>query len=316
MSPELKSIVRDASPKAFRTIWWIFKITAIVSFVMFLLKYTGILCWIATAVSPVFRLLGLPGDASMGFVSGYFINVYSCIAVISSLDLTAREITILGAMTLAAHAMIVECAVQKKTGTPIVWSLIVRTVGSILLGVLLNLVLPGKPSYEIETLSLSETTFFSIQGEFLPMFKVWILSLSKLTVWMTCLIYLLNIIQRALYEYGIMDKVARSLSPLLKIFGLPQKTAFLWIVANIIGLSYGSAALMDEVERGNISRREIDLLNTHIGISHSNLEDLLLFASLGASWLVILFSRWIIVTAFVWALRTFFLLSSHFSERY
>lgn len=283
---------------------------------MFLLKYTGILCWIATAVSPVFRLFGLPGDASMGFVSGYFINVYSCIAVISSLDLTAREITILGAMTLAAHAMIVECAVQKKTGTPIVWSLIVRTVGSILLGVLLNLVLPGKPSYEIETLSLSETTFFSIQGEFLPMFKVWILSLSKLTVWMTCLIYLLNIIQRALYEYGIMDKVARSLSPLLKIFGLPQKTAFLWIVANIIGLSYGSAALMDEVERGNISRREIDLLNTHIGISHSNLEDLLLYASLGASWLVILFSRWIIVTAFVWALRTFFLLSSHFSERY
>lgn len=316
MSPELKSIVRDASPQAFRTIWWIFKITAIVSFVMFLLKYTGILCWIATAVSPVFRLFGLPGDASMGFVSGYFINVYSCIAVISSLDLTAREITILGAMTLAAHAMIVECAVQKKTGTPIVWSLIVRTVGSILLGVLLNLVLPGKPSYEIETLSLSETTFFSIQGEFLPMFKVWILSLSKLTVWMTCLIYLLNIIQRALYEYGIMDKVARSLSPLLKIFGLPQKTAFLWIVANIIGLSYGSAALMDEVERGNISRREIDLLNTHIGISHSNLEDLLLYASLGASWLVILFSRWIIVTAFVWALRTFFLLSSHFSERY
>lgn len=316
MSPKLKSIVREASPKAFRTIWWIFKITAIVSFLMFLLKYTGILCWIATAVSPVFRLFGLPGDASMGFVSGYFINVYSCIAVISTLELTAREITILGAMTLAAHAMIVECAVQKKTGTPIVWSLIVRTVGSILLGVLLNLVLPGKPSHEIETLSLSETPFFSIQGEFLPMFKVWILSLSKLTVWMTCLIYLLNIIQRALYEYGIMEKVARSLSPLLKIFGLPQKTAFLWIVANIIGLSYGSAALMDEVERGNISRREIDLLNTHIGISHSNLEDLLLFASLGASWLVILFSRWIIVTAFVWALRTFFLLSSHFSEGY
>lgn len=316
MSPKLKSIVREASPKAFRTIWWIFKITAIVSFLMFLLKYTGILCWIATAVSPVFRLFGLPGDASMGFVSGYFINVYSCIAVISTLELTAREITILGAMTLAAHAMIVECAVQKKTGTPIVWSLIVRTVGSILLGVLLNLVLPGKPSYEIETLSLSETPFFSVQGEFLPMFKVWILSLSKLTVWMTCLIYLLNIIQRALYEYGIMERVARSLSPLLKIFGLPQKTAFLWIVANIIGLSYGSAALMDEVERGNISRREIDLLNTHIGISHSNLEDLLLFASIGASWLVILFSRWIIVTAFVWALRTFFLLSSHFSERY
>jgi spore maturation protein SpmB len=226
--------------------------------------------------------------------------------------LTAREITILGAMTLASHAMIVECAVQRKTGTPIVWSVVVRTAGSILLGVLLNLVLPDKPSYDIEPLCLSETPFFSVQGEFRPMFNTWILSLSKLTVWMTCLIYLLNIIQRALYEYGIMEKVARVLSPLLKVFGLPQKTAFLWIVANIIGLSYGSAALMDELDRGNVSRREIDMLNTHIGISHSNLEDLLLFAALGASWLVILFSRWIVVTVFVWGLRGFFLLSSHY----
>lgn len=312
MSPKIKSIVRDASPRAFRTIWWIFKITATVSFVMFLLKYTGILCWIAAAVSPVFSLFGLPGDASMAYVSGYFINVYSCVAVVSTLDLTAREITILGAMTLASHAMIVECAVQRKTGTPIVWSVVVRTAGSILLGVLLNLVLPDKPSYDIEPLCLSETPFFSVQGEFRPMFNTWILSLSKLTVWMTCLIYLLNIIQRALYEYGIMEKVARVLSPLLKVFGLPQKTAFLWIVANIIGLSYGSAALMDELDRGNVSRREIDMLNTHIGISHSNLEDLLLFAALGASWLVILFSRWIVVTVFVWGVRVYFLLSSHY----
>ena len=116
----LKKVVREALPRAFKTIWWIFKITAIVSFIMLLLKYTGILTWIAAAVSPVFQIFGLPGDASLAYVSGYFINVYSCIAVVSTIDLTVRQITILGTMTLAAHAMVVECAVQKKTGTNII----------------------------------------------------------------------------------------------------------------------------------------------------------------------------------------------------
>ena len=111
-SGKFKNVVKQALPRAFKTIWWIFKITAIVSFIMFLLKYTGILAWIAAAVSPVFRIFGLPGDASLAYVSGYFINVYSCIAVVSTIDLTARQITILGTMTLAAHAMVVETAVQ------------------------------------------------------------------------------------------------------------------------------------------------------------------------------------------------------------
>ena len=111
--------VKQAAPRALKTIWWIFKITATVSFIMFLLKYTGILTWIATAVSPVFHIFGLPGDAALAYVSAYFINIYSGIAVISTLDMTVRQITILGTMNLAAHAMVAETAIQKKTGTPI-----------------------------------------------------------------------------------------------------------------------------------------------------------------------------------------------------
>lgn len=208
---KLKRIVRQAVPRAMKTIWWIFKITAIVSFIMFLLKYTGILAWIAAAVSPVFRIFGLPGDASLAYVSGYFINVYSCIAVVSTIDLTARQITILGTMTLAAHAMVVETAVQKKTGAPALYTVLIRTLGSLSLGIIMNLVLPGRPVYDATSVNLSEIPFFQIQGEFWPMFMVWFKGLMKLAVWMTVLITLLNIIQRAFYEYGIMNTAHGSL---------------------------------------------------------------------------------------------------------
>ena len=305
-----KRVVKQAVPRAFKTIWWIFKITATVSFIMFVLKYTGILTWIATAVSPVFHIFGLPGDAALAYVSAYFINIYSGIAVISTLDMTVRQITILGTMNLAAHAMVAETAIQKKTGTPVIHMVIVRTLASLTLGIVMNLVLPGRPEYTADTIALSEIPFLNIQGELWPMFLVWLKGLARLTVWMTTLILLLNIMQRALYEYGIMNKISRFFSPLLTVFGLPKETTFLWIVANVIGLLYGSAAIMDEMERGKISDRSILLLNTHIGVSHSNLEDLMLFSAIGGVWYWMLLFRWALVTILVWSLRLYFRLTS------
>lgn len=307
--PRMKKVVREATPRALKTLWWIFKITATVSFAMFLLRYSGILYWIGTAVAPVFSIFGLPGSAAVAYVSGYFINVYSSVAVITSLELTARQITIIGTMQLAAHSMVVESAVQHKTGTSMVYVYILRTLASLALGVLLNLVLPGREAIVSDSISLADVPFFAIQGNFGTMFIDWLIGLAKLSAWMATLIYLLNILQRALYEFGIMEILSKVLGPLMNIFGLPRKASFLWVVTNVIGISYGAASIMDEMDRGTLNRQEIDLINTHIGISHSNLEDLLLFSALGGWWWAMLLSRWIMVTILVWCRR--FILKIH-----
>ena len=305
--PRLQQIIATATPQALKTIGWIIRLTVLVSFVVFLMQYSGLIHWISAAVSPLFHLFGLRGDAAMAFVSGYFINIYTSIGVISTLDLTVREITILATMSTAAHAVIVEGAVLNKTGTPTLYSILIRTLASITLGLVLNLLLPGRPDFAAETLQrVQEVPLFAIQGAFWPMFLDWAQGMLRLALIMCTLIYLLNILQRILYEFGVMARISRLLSPLLRLFGLPEKTSFLWIVANVIGLSYGSAAMLDEAARGNISRREINLLNTHIGISHSNLEDLLLYASIGGIWWVILLSRWAMTTLLVWALRGYY----------
>lgn len=307
--PRLRQIVATATPQAFRTISWIVRLTVLVSFVVFLMQYTGLIAWISAWVSPVFHLFGLRGDAAMAFVSGYFINIYTSIGVITTLDLTVREITILATMSTAAHAIIVEGAVLHKTGTPTLYTIILRTVASLTLGFVLNLLLPGRPELmEGGAAVAAEVPVFAIQGPFWTLFGEWAMGMLRLAITMCVLIYLLNIVQRMLYEFGVMERISRLLSPLLKLFGLPEKTSFLWIVANIIGLSYGSAAMLDEVARGNITRREINLLNTHIGISHSNLEDLLLYASIGGIWWVILLSRWVMTSLLVWGLRGYYYL--------
>ena len=120
---------------------------------------------------------------------------------------------------------------------------------------------------------------------------------------MTVLIFSLSIMQKLLSEYGVIRFMAKGLRPVLAVFGLPAKTAFLWIVANILGLAYGAAVMIEESKSGKISKRDIDLLNTHIGISHSNFEDLFLVCSIGGVWYIILFTRWVGSFILVWEQR-------------
>ncbi len=299
-----KKAIVEATPAALRTAWWMIRITVSVSFLMFLLKYSGILVWISAAIGPFFHLFGLPGDAALAYISGYFINVYSCVAVLSTFDISWRAATIIGAMTLAAHAMPVESAVQRKTGSSLLSVVLVRTLGSLALGVLLNLVLPGASDFSHEThKALASIPFVQLQGEFVPEFIAWLTMIARLVCKMLLIIYSLNVLQRILREFGVLEYIAASIGWLMDVFGLPRRLSFLWIIANVVGLSYGAAIMIDEAHSGKLSQRDIDLLNAHIGISHSNVEDLALVVMAGASWWIVLVARWLVSLVVVWAFR-------------
>ena len=77
----------------------------------------------------------------------------------------------------------------------------------------------------------------------------------------------------------------------------------MWLVANTLGLAYGGAIMMEETSLGNVSYSDADLLNHHIAISHSNLEDLLLLVSVGAGMGVMLTARWVMALVLVWERR-------------
>lgn len=289
--------VRDVLPRTYKTCLWIVEMTVGVSLLILFLRYFNILPWISSALAPVFSYVGLPGEAALAYVSGFFVNVYSAIAVAVTLDLDSRSFTILAIMVLCSHSMIVETAVQKKTGTSAILIIVVRTLSGIILASTLNLILPGQKVAEAETRAFIENLVF---GE---MFIEWLRSAFWLTVKITAIVFALNILQSLLAEFGVIRYISKFLRPLLAIFGLPARCSFLWIVANVVGLAYGAAAMIDETHKGKLSKRDIDLTNIHISISHSNLEDLILFSSAGAIWWVLLLSRWIMSILLVWGYR-------------
>ena len=305
-----KRAIKEATPASIRTAWWLIRITVSVSFVMFLLKNSGILIWVSAALGPFFHFFGLPGDAALASISGYFINVYSCVAVLSTIEYSWRAFTIIGAMSLAAHAMPIETIVQKKTGTSFLSIFLVRTLGSFVIGFILNLILPGSADFSNESMkSLAEIPFFELQGNFLFEFQEWGKMILNLVLKMVVIIYVLNVCQYILREFGILEYISKSIGFLMDIFGLPRKLSFLWIIANVLGLSYGSAIVIEEANSGKLSKREVDLLNAHIGISHSNVEDLALVTMAGASCWIVLVTRWVGSLVVVWSYRMFYYFS-------
>jgi hypothetical protein len=251
---------------------------------------------IAGWVAPLFKLIGLSGQASIVLITSFFTNIYSVIAVMTTLGIGHREGTILAVMCLISHAFIVETAIQKKTGSA-PWRMIVtRLSASFIAAWMLNLILPA------EAITASENVV-RLAGEFSPALKLWLSDMLVTTIKIIILVNLLLIIQKILNEFGLIKWILLPFTPLLKVMGLPSSTGFLWVVANTLGLGYGGAIMISETEDGKLSREDADLLNHNIAISHSQLEDPLLFVAVGYPLGILIWPRILLAIVFVWIRR-------------
>ncbi|MDD4550076.1 MAG: nucleoside recognition domain-containing protein [Syntrophomonadaceae bacterium] len=121
--------------------WELAKVVVPVYFAVTFLKYSPVLPWLSSLMSPMMQIVGLPGEASMPLILGYFINIYAAIGAILPLGLDSKEITIISAMLLMAHSLPIETAVSKKTGIRVVSIVIIRVVLSLLVGILFAVLL-------------------------------------------------------------------------------------------------------------------------------------------------------------------------------
>lgn len=291
-----KKALSDALPQGMRTAVWLLKLTVPVAFAVFILDYLGVLAFIASHTESLFALFGLSGKASIILITSIFVNIYSVIAVMATLDMPVREGLILANMCLIAHALIVETGIQRKTGSR-AWRIVTLRLGTAFLAAwLLNLVMPHFEG------TIRAGAAISREG-FLADFVIWLKSITITSIKIVVLVNLLLVIQKFLHGIGLLEWLVKPFYPLLLVMGLPKNTGFLWIVANTLGLSYGGAVMISQSTEGQLTRREADLLNHHIAISHSQVEDTLLFMSMGFSIPWLIFPRFVLAVAAVWLRR-------------
>jgi len=291
-----KSIL-NSFPTSGKTVWWLLKIIIPISLSVSLLQYWGIITVIATFLAPAFSLLGLPGESAIVFITSFFLPLYAPIAVIATLTLDLREITILALMCLITHNLLVETAIQKKTGSSAIIMFTLRICASFVSAFLLNLLLPDHIgsasviSHSIVFLNVSD------------MLQNWVINAGWLSLKITLIITGLMMLQNILKEFNVLAVLSKVFAPLMRIMGLSDESSFLWLIAQTIGLTYGSAVMIEEVKQKEITLENANLLNYHIAINHSLLEDTLLFVAIGvpAGWIIA--PRFGLAIIVVWAVR-------------
>ncbi|MBQ5925597.1 MAG: nucleoside recognition protein [Paludibacteraceae bacterium] len=277
---------------ALKTALWIIRIIIPVSFVVTLLDFYGIIEWISIYTAPLFRLIGLQGNAAIVYFSSLFLPLYAPIAIIATLPLSLREITILALMCLITHNLPIECAVQRRSGTPFWQTLVIRLTFSILGGILLNLILPESLAL-LDNFTTNTTEgydkyqFSTLNSQLLN----WLTNTLSLCIKIILIITALMYGQFLLKRYGIINKIARPLAPLMRLCGLQPNSAFLWLVAQIVGLTYGAGIMAQEIEESGADREELHRINLHISVNHSLIEDTAIFCMLGVAWYFLVIPR-------------------------
>lgn len=290
----LNIVVKDGLKAGLKSCIFLLKIIVPVSLAVSLLNFSGVLPWLAQFLQPMMGLLGLRGEAALVFVSSILLNNYSAIAVIQTLEFTGREVSIMAVMCLIAHNMIVETAVMKKAGSSVLKMVTLRIGMAITAAFILNLIMPA-------TIELAyQTTVAAAETSFLPFLLNWLLDTGLLVLKIVIFVFGLMLLQRALDEFRITHMLSRFFAPLMRVFGLSKDSSLLWIVINTLGYAYGAAVIMDQVQGGGMKKQDADLFNHHAAVSHSLLEDTLLWLAMGVSILWLVPPRLILALVVVW----------------
>ena len=290
--------IETGAKKSISTVWFLLKIMVPTSLAVALLGWSGFLQAIAGFLSPLMRLIGLPGQAALVFISGALLNNYSAIAAMGSLALSLRDATILALMSLIAHNLIIETAVMKSAGSSAIKMLLLRVGTAIVGAFILNLLLPQSMAGTVFSPGIisEKTAFFVMLGN-------WGLSTLGLVAKIIIYVLIIMMTQSLFNEFKLIDVLSRLLAPFMRIFGLPPEASFLWIIINIVGYAYGAGIIKAEYESGKMKKRDGDLFNHHAAISHSLLEDTILYSGIGISAFWLMVPRLLLAIAIVWIER-------------
>ena len=122
--------------------FWILARAMIPAYLLALvLKELGVIDWLAHAAGPVMSLLGLPGDAAVPLLLAYILNLYAAVGAMQALSLSPQQITVLALAILIGHNLIVEGAVQRRTGMNPFFFGALRVVAGLACGAVANLIM-------------------------------------------------------------------------------------------------------------------------------------------------------------------------------
>ena len=278
----------------------LFRIMIPVIVVVKVLQEFGAVTFLGKILSPVMRIVGLPGSMGLVWAATILSNIYTGIVVFVSVSannpLTVAQTTVLGTMMLLAHSLPVELRIAQKAGVRLRFMCLLRMGGAFILGWVLFRVYgwAGLLQEQNSPIWLPQIDDTSLE--------TWATGQARQLIMIFLIIMCLLLVLKMLDRIGFTAVMTKVLSPVLRLLGIGPAACTLTIIGMTLGLGYGGGLIIKESESGRVDRRDVLFSLVLMGLCHSLIEDTIVVAITGADLSGILWAR------LVFALMVVFLL--------
>ncbi len=274
---QLRTGIIAGIKRGWRSFLWISRIVIPVSLLTTLLVWSGLLEHLSFLFSPMMNFINLPFQAAIPIISGMLTNLYVAIAAMTAMPFSVEQMTLIAVFTLICHNLITEGIIQHKSGINIVKITLIRIAAATLTVLAVSLFL-GDTSEPVTAAAVP------VAAEPLPtVMKEWAVDLLVLLARILGIITAVMVVLELSESLGWTERAVRFLRPLMRVLGLSEQTATLWVTSGGFGLMYGGAITIDKVRKGILRKDELERLHLSIGINHSMVEDPALFLVAGVN---------------------------------
>ena len=282
---ESKAILKDTGS----TYFFLLKIMIPVVIIVKILEEYGAIEIIGQSLNPAMEVVGLPGEFGLVIATAMLVNIYGAIIVFFSLSLTHiytdAQVTVLACMMLIAHTLPIEARIAQKAGVRLWFTLFLRISGAFLFGFILNLIFTNFGLFQNNNVLIWKPDYTD------PTLTQWAMGQAGYFLMIFVIILSLMTFMRILKNTGALEKINSFFKPAVEFLGMSKNAAILPLIGMTLGLAYGGGLIVKEAKSKLISKKDVFLSLSFMGLSHSLIEDTILTFSIGASIFGILFGR-------------------------
>lgn len=118
--------IKKGLKKSLQTLWFLAKIIIPITCAVRFLEHFALLEPVAAFFAPATSWVGLPGDAVLPLMLGFWTNFYAALGVVTTQSMSAQQITIFALMLGICHELPVESVICRSTGLKIYQSILLR----------------------------------------------------------------------------------------------------------------------------------------------------------------------------------------------
>ena len=278
MGRGLCDVFRQAASMA----WMLFKIIIPMLILVKILIELNLIKYLAVPLEPVMSTLGLPPDMGLVWATALLAGVWSAFALYFTLLpvtglLSVAQVTVLATLVLIAHAIPVEARIAQRSGLSFWGQALLRTAGAFACALIFHQIFTHFGILqEISTPGIAPTA----ENADLPH---WALSELRRLGSMFCIIFIMMLSLRILDYLKILDLARLALRPLLMLLGLSREASTIVLVGLTLGISYGGGLIIAEARSGRLTKRDVFIATSLMGLSHALVEDTFAMVVMGAS---------------------------------